>query len=45
MRSERQTCVSFGAILLAALCTLLVGGCGSGLPEDVAKLAYVNRAE
>lgn len=45
LRIERRTGACVGAVLLAALCALLVGGCESGLPEDIAKLAYVNRAE
>ena len=45
MRIERRTGACVGAVLLAALFALLVDGCESGLPEDVAKLAYVNRAE
>jgi len=45
LRIERKKAATLGAFLAAVLCALFVGGCGSGLPEDVAKLAYVNRAE
>jgi hypothetical protein len=32
-------------VLLGILAALVVGGCAAGLPEDIAKLTYVNRAE
>jgi len=45
IQNEKQRSASAGAFFAAVLCALLVGGCESELPEDVAKLAYVNRAE